>query len=224
MRLKEIPWYNQPGVRLRKKGASVLSDAELLAIVLGRGDYTENAVDLSNRVLARYNFNKLAQLSFAELEKEFRNPVKALKMQAMFEIFRRTNRLNHHGYATKIQNAEDVHRFFMDNLSDKKKEFFYALLLDAKNRIIEEVLVSIGILNASLIHPREVFNPAIKASAHAIILVHNHPSGECEPSSADIEITNMLSESGKLIGINVLDHVIIGKEKYISMREKGLIK
>ncbi|MEM0466721.1 MAG: DNA repair protein RadC [Candidatus Thermoplasmatota archaeon] len=224
MRLKEIPWYNQPGVRLRKKGASVLSDAELLAIVLGRGDYTENAVDLSNRVLARYNFNKLAQLSFSELEKEFRNPVKALKMQAMFEIFRRTNRLNHHGYTTKIQNAEDVHRFFMDNLSDKKKEFFYALLLDTKNRIIEEVLVSIGILNASLIHPREVFNPAIKASAHAIILVHNHPSGECEPSSADIEITNMLSESGKLIGINVLDHVIIGKEKYMSMREKGLIK
>ena len=96
-------------------------------------------------------------------------------------------------------------------MGDKNKEHFYALLLDTKNRIISEQLISVGTLNASLIHPREVFNPAIKASANAIILVHNHPSGDCKPSKEDISVTKMLNESGELIGIKVLDHVVVGK-------------
>lgn len=223
MRIKEIPYYNQPGVRLRRKGVDALSDAELLAIILGRGDYTENAVDQSNRVLAAYNFDSLAEMSLPELEKEFRNRVKAMKIQAMFEIFRRSNKLRRKGFRTQIKTAEDVYRYFADDLEGRKKEYFYALFLDTKNRIIQEQLISVGILNASLIHPREVFNPAIKASANAVILVHNHPSGDCEPSSADKEVTKMIQNAGELLGITLLDHIIIGKKNYLSMKESKIL-
>ena len=126
MKIKDIPWYNRPGIRLKKKGVSILSDAELLAIVLGRGNTEENAIDLSNRVLGNYNFHKLADLSLHELEKEFKNQVKAMKITAMFEIFRRTNRLNKKGFKPKIGNAEDVFNYYVDQLQDKKKEHFYA--------------------------------------------------------------------------------------------------
>jgi len=221
MRIKEIPWYNRPGIRLKRKGAGSLSDAELLAIVLGRGDRTENAIDMSNRVLGSFNFNRLTTLSYLELEKVFRNNVKAMKIQAMFEIFRRTNRLKKKGFKFKIKTAEDVYRYFVDELEIKNKEHFYVLFLDTKNRIIGEELVSVGTLNASLIHPREVFSPAIKACANSIILVHNHPSGECEASKEDEEITKVLKGAGDLLGINVLDHVIIAKDNFTSFKEKG---
>lgn len=223
MKIKEMPWYNRPGIRLKRKGAYSLSDAELLAIVLGRGDKNENAVDLSNRVLAGHNFNKLADLSLLELEQEFRNPVKAMKIQAMFEIFRRTNKLEKHGFTKKIETAKDVYNYFVDGLKEKKKEYFYALFLDTKNRIVQEELVSVGILDASLIHPREVFSAAIKANAKSVLLVHNHPSGECEPSVSDTEVTKVLCEAGKIVGIDVLDHVIIGKDSFLSMKEKGVL-
>ncbi len=219
MKIKDIPWYNRPGIRLKKKGASNLSDAELLAIVLGRGNKEENAIDMSNRVLGSYNFHKLSDLSLPELEKELKNQVKAMKITAMFEIFKRTNRLNKKGFNKKIGNAEDVFNYFVDELQDKKKEHFYALLLDTKNRIIAEELISIGILDASLIHPREVFKSAIKASSNSIILVHNHPSGDCNPSKEDKEVTKILENSGDLLGINVLDHIVIGKDKYYSFKE-----
>ena len=219
MKIKDIPWYNRPGIRLKKKGVSILSDAELLAIVLGRGNKEENAIDLSNRVLGNYNFHKLADLSLHELEKEFKNQVKAMKITAMFEIFRRTSRLNKKGFKPKIGNAEDVFNYYVDQLQDKKKEHFYALFLDTKNRIIAEDLVSVGILDASIIHPREVFKSAIKASSNSVILVHNHPSGDCTPSKADEEVTELLYNAGDILGINVLDHIIIGKNNYYSFKE-----
>lgn len=216
-----MPWYTQPWMRVQNDGVSAMNDAELLAAVLGKGAGTENAVDLSCRVLASYNFTSLAALSLQELKKAFRNDIHAIRVAAMFEIVRRTNRLARHGFSKKIETAEDVYNHFVDELRDKKKEHFYALYLDTKNRIIEEELVSVGILDASLIHPREVFNPAIKASAHAVILVHNHPSGECEPSDDDKEVTKMLYNAGEIIGISILDHIIIGKNNYFSMKEKG---
>jgi len=223
MKIKEIPWYNRPGIRLKKKGVGSLSDAELLAVVLGRGNIDENAVDLSNRVLKSFNFDKLSVLSFHELKGEFKNQVPAMKVQAMFEIFRRTNRLNNKGFKVKIKNAEDVYNYFKDELEIKNKEHFYALFLDTKNRIIGEELISVGTLNASLIHPREVFNPAIKASANSIIIVHNHPSGDCNPSSEDIEITKKLENAGSLLGISIVDHVIVGKNSYLSFKDQDLI-
>jgi DNA repair protein RadC len=222
MKVWEMPWFERPGVRLKRYGVDVLSDAELLAIVLGRGSKEENVIDCSRRVLGEQNLQYLAELSFPELSKEFSDEVKALKVTAMFELFRRTNRLRHHGYTTKITCAEDVYQYFHDRLREKKKEYFYCLCLDTKNRIIQEHLVSVGILDASLIHPREVFNPAIKASSHAVILVHNHPSGEAEPSINDTEVTKLLMEAGRVVGIEVLDHIIIGNNGFVSMKEKGV--
>lgn len=223
MKIRDIPWDNRPGVRLKKEGVSSLSNAEILAIVIGRGNYKENAIDLSNRVLKNYNFDKLSDLSFHELEKEFKNQVPAMKIHAMYEIFRRTNTLKKSGNRIKIKNAEDVFNYFVDKLVDKKKEHFYVLLLDTKNKIISEELVSVGTLNSSLIHPREVFNPAIKASANCIILIHNHPSGDITPSIEDKNITKLLVDASRLLEINVLDHVIIGKNGYLSFKDKDLM-
>lgn len=211
-----MPWWNRPGFRLKK--GKVLNDAELLAIILGSGFKGENAIDLSNRLLKKYNFHKLAELSLTELKKELGDEVKALKIQAMFEIFKKTSKLNRKGFKPTIESAKDVYNYFVDELKDKKKEHFYALLLDSKNRIIKEELISVGTLNVSLIHPREVFKEAIKNSANAIILVHNHPSGDCEPSTEDLEIIEKLSKIGDILNINVLDHLIVGKEKYWSKK------
>jgi len=224
MNIREMPWFERPGARLKAHGAEVCSDAELLAIVLGRGNKDENVVDCSRRVLKEANLHRLAELSLPELTKVCGDDeVKALRITAMYELFRRTNRLRSSGFSKKMTCAEDVYHYFVDNLAEKKKEYFYALCLDTKNRVIQESLVSVGILDASLIHPREVFNPAIRCSAHAIILVHNHPSGEAEASVADVEVTKMLFNAGDLIGINVMDHIIIGMNGYCSMKEKGII-
>lgn len=222
MKIKDIPWYNRPGVRLKNKGVSHLSDAELLAIVLGRGNKEENAIDLSNRILKQYNFDKLVDLSFHELEKQCKNQVKAMKIIAMYEIFKRTNRLSKKGYSKKIRNAEDVFHYYVDELKDKKKEYFYALFLDTKNKVIAQEEISVGILDASLIHPREVFKSAIKASSNSIILVHNHPSGDCTPSKEDKNVTKILENAGDLLGIRVLDHVIVGSDQYYSFKEHDI--
>ena len=138
-------------------------------------------------------------------------------MLAMFEVFRRTNKVFKRGFKAEINTSKDVYRYYVDHLQDKKKEHFYALLLDSKNRIISEELISIGTLNASLIHPREVFNSAIKASANSIVLIHNHPSGDCEPSNEDKEVTRKLNDASNIIGIKVIDHVIIGKNNFKSV-------
>jgi DNA repair protein RadC len=223
MNIREMPWFERPGARLKRSGPEVLSDAELLAIVLGRGSKTENVIDCSRRVLREANLNYLAEQSVPQLAKTFGDDeVKALKVSAMFELFRRTNRLKAAGFSRKIQSAEDVYHYFADRLAEKKKEYFYALCLDTKHRIIHEELVSVGILDASLIHPREVFRPAIQAAAHSVILVHNHPSGEPEPSSNDIEVTKLLKEAGNVVGIEVLDHIIIGGNEFFSINEKEM--
>ena len=139
-----MPWQNRPGIRLKQEGTSALSNADLLAIVLGRGNFEENAIDISNRVLKSYDFDKRSDLSFHELKEEFRNQVPAMKIMAMYEIFRRTNKLKKMGNKRKIETAKDVFNYYVDKLQDKKKEHFYALYLDTKNQIIEEKLVSKG--------------------------------------------------------------------------------
>jgi DNA repair protein RadC len=220
MRIKDIPWYNRPGIRLKKKGASALSDAELFAIVIGRGNRSENAVDLSNRILKSFNFDRLSGLSFNELKTEFKDQVPAMKVVAMFEIFRRTRKLESKGFKIKIKSAEDVYKYFKEELSCKNKEHFIALFLDTKNRIIGEEVVSVGTVNSSIIHPREVFRSAIKASASSVVIVHNHPSGDSLPSKEDEEVTKMLCDAGELLGIKVLDHVIIGKDGFVGIKGK----
>ncbi len=223
MKMYDVPRYNRPNVRLKRHGVKVLSDAELLAIILGRGNKEENAVDLSNRVLKTTNFNQLETLTLPELQEYFKDEVKAMKMMSMFEIFRRTNQLQKQGFKEKVTNARDVFNRYVDQLKGEKQEHFIALYLDTKNKLIQDKLISKGTLNASLIHPREVFNYAIKASANSIILVHNHPSGDATPSTEDEVVTKNLANAGELLGIHVLDHVIIGEHDFTSLREKGIL-
>jgi len=220
MKIKEMPWYTQPWMRVQNDGVSAMNDAELLAAVLGEGYGTDNAIDLSNRVLASYNFSKLANLSLPELKREFKKDIHAIRVAAMFEIVRRTNKLAKHGFSKKIENAKDVYNHFVDELKDKKKEYFYVLFLDTKNRIIGEELVSVGTLNSSLIHPREVFKGAIKASANSVIFVHNHPSGDYNPSKDDKEITKRLYDAGNILGIKILDHIVVGTDGFCSVKGK----
>ena len=224
MQIKDMPFFTQPYHRLKKNGVSALSDAELLAIIISSGSKGENAVDMANRILKKYNFNKLSSCSLTELKKELGNEVKALRVISLLEINKRHNKLSRGGFSNTIESAQDVYNLFVDDLKDKKKEHFYVLCLDTKNRIIENpVLVSRGTLNSSLVHPREVFKEAIRRSSNSIILVHNHPSGDCEPSNEDERITTKLKKIGRLMDIQVLDHVIIGKDSFFSFKEDSLL-
>ena len=217
MRITDMPWWNRPSNRAKRKGISDLKEDELLAMVIWRGTKEENALEIANRLLKKYNFHRLANLSVRQLKKELGDEVKAMRIHAMFELYKKTKRVERKGHKQTIESAQDVYNYFVDELKDKKKEHFYALLLDSKNRIIKEELISVGILDSSYIHPREVFKSAIRESAKAIILVHNHPSGDCSPSAQDEEVTKKLVEVGNIMGIKILDHVIIGKSDWFSI-------
>jgi DNA repair protein RadC len=218
MKIKDIPIENQPRERLKRNGIDSLSNAELLAIILQKGSKNENVIDLSNRLLSIPNFN---EMSIQELQKiKGIGEAKSMQIKAIFELNKRLG--NKQAYNKEITCAKDVYDI-MYFLKDKKKEHLYGLYLDTKNKVIDKPeLISIGILDASLIHPREIFTQAIRKSAKSMILVHNHPSGDTNPSDEDINVTNRLMDAAKLLEIKLLDHVIIGNE-FFSFREKGLL-
>jgi len=219
MKIKDLPEQNRPRERFLKQGPEALSDAELFAILLRTGSRGENVIDMSNRLIAEYGLDKLFDCSLKELQQiKGIGPSKAMQILTIAEIQKRINQSKNP--IKKISCAEDVFKLFYDRLKDKKEEHFYVLMLDTKNNIMGEQLISKGILDASIIHPREVFRPAIKNSASKIILVHNHPSGDPNPSGEDLEITEKLIKAGEEIDVKVLDHVIIGKEKFWSGKEK----
>ncbi|MBU4245936.1 DNA repair protein RadC [archaeon] len=215
MRIADITLENRPRERLQKHGVSVLGDAELLAIILKTGTRGENVIDMSNRLISRYGVDKLSELSLPELQEiKGIGPAKAMTIKVLFELNKR------HALAkkklTKITCAKDVYELMKEKLSDLKQEVFVVLYLDAKNHVLKEEIVTKGTLDASLIHPREVFRGAIKESAHAIIVVHNHPSGDPSPSEEDKRITEKLSEAGGLLDIKMLDHVVVGRNGFYS--------
>jgi DNA repair protein RadC len=212
MKISDLPNSSKPRERFLKHGKEALSDAELLAIILRTGTIKENAVEMSNRLIAEYSLEKLFDCSLNELQKiKGIGPSKAMQILAISELGKRHSQSKLP--VTRITSAEDVYNYFKDKLKDKKQEEFWILLLSAKNNIIKEELITKGILDSSIIHPREVFRPAIKNSASKIILVHNHPSGDPTPSQEDLEMTKRIIELGKNIDIRVLDHVIVGDEE-----------
>jgi len=219
MKIREISEYKIPRISLKRKDATVLSDAELLATVLDRGNKSENAIEQYNKILGCYNFNKLSLLSIYELKKVLKNNVNAMKIQAIFEIFKRTNRQKNNGFKTKIKTADDVYRYFVDELEIKNRESFYSLFLDTKNRIIGNELISVGKLDESIIHPGEIFSLAIKACANSIILVHNYPNGKCEISRYDKETRKIINEAGNILGIYMIDYLIVGENNFKSVKE-----
>lgn len=218
MKIKDLPEQNRPRERFLKHGSEALSDAELFAIILRTGNKQENVIDMSNRLIKEYGLNNLFDCSIKELQEiKGIGPAKAMQILAMAELGKRHSQVKNP--INKITCAKDVFNLFHKKLIAQKQENFIILMLNSKNHIIGEKLITKGILDASLIHPREIFKEAIRNSASKIILVHNHPSGDSKPSKEDIEVTKKIMDAGESIGINVLDHVIVG-ENYWSWREK----
>src|SRR3989344_4995292 len=213
MKIMDIPFYNRPGFKLTRNGVQSLDDAELLSIIFGVGSKDENAIELSNRLLKKYNLNKLENLSVKELAKECKWDFnKALQLLSLVEICKRYNKLVNNGFSTIIKSSKDVYNLFFNELSSLKK------------KIIKKEVLGIGILDSSLIHPRELFREAIKESAKSVILVHNHPSGDANPSEDDINLTKNLIEASNLMGINFLDHVVIGKNCFYSFKDDRIVR
>ncbi len=221
-RIKDISQDERPREKLERYGPDYLSNDELLALILRTGHQKENAIQMSNRLIKEYGLDKLSDLSLKELQ-EIKGVgfAKACQIIGLFEFNKR------HAISKRdekpIKCAKDVYEYALPLLSGKDKEHFIILHLDSKSRVIKDEIISIGTLNASLVHPREVFKSAIKESANAIVLVHNHPSGDAEPSKVDEDVTNRLNETGKLLKIKIIDHVIIGKDNYYSFSENQKI-
>jgi DNA repair protein RadC len=225
-RIKDWPEDERPREKLLKRGADTLSSAELLALVLRTGDAASktSALDHARLLLSRFgSWRRLAGASITELCRiKGVGPAKAAELQAVFEIARR---FGSEGLqpGDRFTRSDEVFRHYHERLRDRKKESFFALLLDSKNRLIREVQVSEGSLTASIVHPREVFGPVVRESAAAVLFVHNHPSGDPTPSREDLEITTRLKEVGDLMGVRVLDHIVVGSGSYVSFADRGLL-
>ncbi len=222
MRIHDFDPENRPRERFLLSGAASLSPAELLAIILRTGTKNLNIVDICNEIIARFTLEKLSNVTIKELQEvKGIGKAKAMQIVAVFELNKRLHYSRNQN--KKIQAASDIFEYMAGRVPDETKEHLFVLHLNTKNQIIKTELVSVGTLNAALIHPREVFKAAIKESSHAIILVHNHPSGDTEPSNADKQVTELLKKASSVIQIDLLDHIIIGKTGWFSFRESGLL-
>jgi DNA repair protein RadC len=215
---------DRPRERLLKHGASSLSDSELLAIILRTGTKEMTAKDMGMLLLERYGeFSGIEKLDIADLIKiKGIGKTKAITLAAVFEIARRTKAAPFNKNK-EIKNPSDIARAYIPKMQSLRTEEFHVLLLSTANIIIRDVVISRGGLNSTVVHPREVFKNAISEMAAAVILLHNHPSGNLSPSQNDINITKQLTDAGKVIGIPVFDHIIIGGNDFYSFKANGLI-
>lgn len=214
----------RPREKLIEKGAHTLSDSELLAILLGGGTVGRSAVDLARDLLSNDNsINKLAKMSPGDYQKiKGIGMAKAAVLAAAFELNKRVA-VSPFLKNEIFKSPEDVVHYYIPRLRDETVEKFRLILLSTSNRILSERIISSGILNSSLVHPREVFKTAISENAASIILLHNHPSGNAEPSHEDRAVTKQIVSAGEVIGIKVLDHIIIAGNNYYSFAGEGLI-
>ncbi|OGQ83275.1 MAG: hypothetical protein A3F90_10820 [Deltaproteobacteria bacterium RIFCSPLOWO2_12_FULL_60_19] len=224
--MKAWPEEDRPREKLFARGAEALSEAELLALLLRTGNAStgESAVDHARLLLNHFQSLKgIDDASIPELSAiKGIGPAKSAGLKACMEIARRL-RQKKWEVGDALRSSEDVFRHFGERLVKEKREIFYVVLLNNKNRKIREVKISEGSLTASLVHPREVYNPVIRESAAAVIFVHNHPSGDPTPSPEDLEITRRLKEVGEVMGIRVLDHVVVGHDRYFSFSDRGVL-
>jgi DNA repair protein RadC len=222
--IHDLPASERPRERLQKLGAEALSAQEILALILGRGIAGESVMVTAQRLLGE--FGSLKGVAAASLEQLSHvkgiGLAKAAQIKAAFELSSRVDGYSEAGRRPPVKTPNDVAGLVRSRLKDKKKEYFLALLLDTRNRLIKAAEISVGSLDSSIVHPREVFKEAISASAAAVIFVHNHPSGDPEASEDDINLTKRLAEAGEVVGIEVLDHIIIGDNKYTSLKRDGL--
>lgn len=219
----DLPVSERPRERLTRLGAEALSEQELLACVLGRGIAGESVLVGARRLLAAFgSLRGIAEASVEQLAGVHGiGQAKAVQLKAAAEIARRIAAAPN-GHRPRIDSPEAADAVLRPHLVDKRREHFVALLLDNRHRLIRLSPVAIGSLSATLVHPREVFREAMVAHAAAIIVAHNHPSGDPEPSAHDLELTARLREAGEVVGIEVLDHLIVGREGVVSLKARGL--
>jgi len=222
--IKELPEDIRPRERLLKEGAEALSDVELLAILLRTGSRATTALDLASLLMVRFkNLHRLVDAAVEELsDVKGVGPAKASQVKAALELARRLAQFSEASRPV-IKSPNDAAALVMEEMRHLDREHFRALLLNTKNQVIGTDKVSVGTLNSSTVHPRELFRNAIRKSAASLVLVHNHPSGDPAPSREDLDITRRLIEAGKIIGIEILDHIIIGDNRFISFKAKELI-
>lgn len=219
-KIKDLPLFERPREKLLRYGVSRLKDEELLAIIFSTGKKDKDVLSLSKKVLEIINEEKINNLNSDDLKEiDWLGIVKKCQFLAVVELGRRWFGSKKRRLILQPKDIWDELREYRD----KKKEYFFAYYLDSRNTEIKKELISIGNLNQSIAHPREIFEPAIRYLAAQIILVHNHPSGETEPSEEDLILTKKMIEAGKILGIKIIDHIIIAKDSYFSFAENKLL-
>ena len=222
MKIKDLPKSDRPREKLIAKGAENLKDSELLAILLRTGKTGKNVIEIASQILSKYSKKRLLQMTYDDLSKiSGIDSAKATTLLAAFELSKRALEVNDTNLPV-INTAKDAAAQLTD-MRDLKKEHFVVLYLNAKNQLAHKETISMGTLNANLVHPREVFEPAVRYLAAQVVISHNHPSGDPKPSDADLEITKRLVEAGKMMGIEVVDHIIVTKNSFLSFKEEHLI-
>lgn len=216
-KLRDLPEADKPREKLIERGASSLSITELIAIVLNVGTIKEDVLTMASRIIREYGEKSFASFDNPKrLSEDLRIPMgKACQIVASSELGRRFYK-KPGGRNVSIRNAKDVSAYVRD-MHDLPKEYLRGIYVNHHHRVVHDEVLSMGTLDANLIHPREVFKPAIEYGAAAVILVHNHPSGVVTPSAPDIEITKQIAEAGRIVGIALVDHVVVGKGKYASV-------
>jgi DNA repair protein RadC len=219
-----MPSGERPRERLLKLGSEALSAQEILALILGRGVKGESVMMTSQKLISR--FHGLKGVANASVEELIRTrgigPAKAAQIKAALELSKRLESDVEEKARPILKSPEDVAAVVRSKLKGKKKEHFLVLSLDTRNKLINDGLVSMGSLDTSIVHPREVFKQAVSSCAASVIFAHNHPSGDPEPSREDIELTKRLAKAGEIIGIDVLDHIIVCDKSYVSLKAKNL--
>ncbi len=223
-KIQDLPVSERPRERLQKYGAESLSAQEILALIPCRGIAGESVMVTAQRLLSRFgNLKTLAATSLEELSQvKGIGLAKASQIKAAFELAGRLERYDEDSKKPLLKTPENAIELIRSSLKGKKKEHFLAILLDTRSRLIKVSQVSIGNLDSSIVHPREAFREAVSVSAASVILAHNHPSGDNTPSEDDIKLSRRLVEAGQLIGIEVLDHIIITDNSYLSLKREGL--
>jgi DNA repair protein RadC len=220
-KIKDLPLHKRPREKLSEKGAENLSDSELLAILIRTGRANRSALDIAKDTLKKYPLSKLLAVSKDDLVSiKGLEETKAVTIKAALELGQRA--ANSFSDALPILDSPKVIVAQLADLRDKHKEYFMALYLNARNQLIHKETISVGTLTASLVHPREVFEPAIRHFASSVVLAHNHPSNNPEPSEEDVQLTENLVRAGVILDIALLDHIIITSNGYTSFKEKGL--
>lgn len=224
IRMQDVPKDERPRERLLKYGEGQLSNQELIAILLGSGTKNESVMDIANRLLIYFEGLKLLDEATIEEITQIRGigVAKGVSILAALELGRRIRQYNPEDNYV-VRSPKDGANYIMESMRHLNQEHLAVLFLDTKNQIIHNRTIFIGSLNSSIVHPREIFREAVKRSAASIICAHNHPSGDPTPSQEDIHVTKRLVEAGKIMGIEVLDHLIIGNRKYTSLKEKGYL-